>query len=75
MDKDKFLIVHGKDVANGIILKQGKMYHQNFSYRDKLEVKWGYMVNVSVARWPMERGQFGSEFVVAGCESLIPNTQ
>lgn len=45
------------------------------SYRDKLEVKWGYMVNVSVARWPMERGQFGSEAVVAGCESLIPNTQ
>lgn len=29
------------------------------------------MVNVSVARWPMERGQFGSEVVVAGCESLI----
>lgn len=34
------------------------------------------MVNyVSVARWPMERGQFGSEVVVAGCVSLIPNTQ
>lgn len=43
--------------------------------RDKLEVKWGYMVNVSVARWPMERGHFGSEVVVAGCESLIINTQ
>lgn len=54
-------------------LKQGKMYVS--SYRDKLEVKRGYMVNVSVARWPMERGHFGSEFVVAGCESLIPNTQ
>lgn len=53
-------------------LKQGKMYVS--SYRDKLEVKRGYMVNVSVARWPMERGQFGSEAVVAGCESLIPNT-
>lgn len=54
-------------------LKQGKMYVS--SYRDKLEVKWGYMVNVSVARWPMERGQFGNEVVVAGCVSLIPNTQ
>lgn len=55
-------------------LKQGKMYVS--SYRDKLEVKRGYMVNyVSVARWPMERGQFGSEVVVAGCVSLIPNTQ
>lgn len=54
-------------------LKQGKMYVS--SYRDKLEVKRGYMVNVSVARWPMERGQFGSEVVVAGCESLIINTQ
>lgn len=41
-------------------LKQGKMYVSSaefFLYRDKLEVKWGYMVNVSVARWPMERGQ------------------
>lgn len=59
-------------------LKQGKMYVSSaefFSYRDKLEVKRGYMVNVSVARWPMERGQFGSEVVVAGCESLIINTQ
>lgn len=32
-------------------------------------------VNVSVARWPMERGQFGSEVVVAGYESPIINTQ
>lgn len=58
-------------------LKQGEMYVSSavFSYRDKLEVKRGYMVNVSVARWPMERGQFGNEFVVAGCESLIINTQ
>lgn len=59
-------------------LKQGKMYVSSaefFHIRDKLEVKRGYMVNVSVARWPMERGHFGSEVVVAGCESLIINTQ
>lgn len=42
-------------------LKQGKMYVSSAEY--KLEVKRGYMVNVSVARWPMG-GQFGSEVVV-----------